>query len=131
MAKRDHTSEVRGRLTGQSLNTPDAEIYAGGFHEKAADQAIAIYETGGPVPDDMMGTTDSIQYPRIQVSVRAPAGKKDQGKSDADDVWRLLHDWSPSAYSRPQMLGSGVNFLGPDDDGRLKWSINLELFIDE
>lgn len=130
MSKRNHQSTIQGVLRSQGLNTPDGAIYAGAMHERMEDDCIAIVETGGPQPGDMMGTTESIQKPHVQVLVRAD--DKTQGKSDADDVWRIVHDWDGGTdYSRATMLQPTP--LGPDvdDDGRYRWSINAELFISE
>lgn len=131
MSKRDHTSTIQGLLTGQGLNVPDSQIYAGSLNAQMEDVCIAISETGGPGPDDMMGTTESVQHPQVQVVVRNR--DKTDGKSDADDVWEILHDWDGGTYyqNNERMLQSSA--LGPtfDDDGRRRWSINVELFISE
>jgi len=53
------------------------------------------------------------------------------GKSDARDVWQLVHDTEPTDYSRTDMLQSNPLYIGTDDDGRHRWTINAELFICE
>lgn len=130
MAKSDHTEAVRGVLTGQGLNIGDSNIYDGPFHENAPENAIAITESGGVRPANEFGSTTAIQRPQVQVTIRHD--DKTKAKSDADDVWRLLQDNTPSGgYSRSDMLQSSP--LGPiiDDDGRYKYTVNVELFIYE
>jgi hypothetical protein len=129
MAKRDHTDTVRDVLTGQGLNTPDGQIYASPLHEGMEDDIVWMVQTGGPAPQDQFGNTESIQHPTIQVRVRND--DVPTGKSDADDIWQLLHDTTPAGYSRTNMVQSGPIYLGADGDGRHDWSINAELFISE
>lgn len=130
MAKSNHQSAVRGILTGQSLNTPDDDIFSGPLHEKMPDVCITILETGGPSALDRFGdATASIQMPHIQVMVRND--DYTAGKSDADDIWALLHDNTPSGYSRTTMLQSTPIYLGSDDDFQHRWAVNIEMFIDE
>ena len=128
--KTDHLPNVQGLLTGQGLNVPDAQIYSGPIHEEMDHNCIAMVETGGSPPDDQYDGSESIQYPEIQIRIRHRDRTK--GKSDADDVWELVHDARPtSSYGKSNAIGSGPAFLGVDDDGRYEWSVNVELYISE
>jgi len=129
MAVRDHTDTVRDVLTGQGLGVPDSEIYAAPLDPDFADASIWIVQTPGTAPDDAFGTLESIQYPRVQVNVRNPSVP--DGKADAREVWRLVHDTEPTDYSRASMMQSSPLYIGTDDDGRHRWTINAELFICE
>lgn len=127
--KQDHPANVRSLLVGQGLNIPDSRIYAGPLHEEMEDDCITMVETGGPSADDAFGTREAIQHPRLQIMVRHD--DKVQGKSDADDVWQLLHDNEPSGYSRTTMLQSGPIHADVDDESRHYWTVNIEMFISE
>ena len=129
MAKSNHQTTVQNILQGQGLNVADSDIYAGPLHEKMGDACITIVESGGPGALNRMGSTESIQQPHVQVTIRN--SDYTDGKSDADDVWALLQDSNPSGYSRSTMLQSSPNPLGKDSEGRHKWSVNVRLFIDE
>jgi len=128
--KRDHLPNVRGLLTGEGLNIPDGDIYAGARHEGHADDVITMTEQGGVSALDTFGAGgEKIQRPVVQVLIRHTA--RDKGKSDADDAWGLIGDMDLADYSPPTMRGSGPIYLGKDTDGRHEWSINVELYICE
>jgi len=128
--KRDHTATLQGVLRGEGLNIADEDIYAGPLHERMADACIFMVETGGPAAQDTFGPGGpAIQTPTIQVRVRHD--DKAAGKSDADDVWALMHDMDEPDYSPPTMRNSGPQFIGVDGDGRYEWAINIELYITE
>lgn len=131
MAKRDHTTTIQGVLRGSGLTVPDDQIYAGMVHEGMPDICITMSETGGPGATGMMGTTESVQHPTVQVRVRHT--DKTDGKSDADDVWEILQNWEPGPdyQNNEKMLQSTALPMGQDDGGRYEWAINVELFISE
>ena len=127
--KRDHTATVQSVLQGQGLNVPDAQIYAGELNDGMEDTCIAIAETGGLGAGEQLDRSKAIQRPTVQVMVRNT--DKTQCKSDADDVWRILHDNTPSGYSPADMLQSSPIKAGKDNDGRHMYSVNVRLFIYE
>jgi len=129
-SKRNHKQTLRSELTGQGLNIPDSQIYAGRPNEGMENNAIFMVADPSLSPGDSFGAGgEAIQRPSISVRVRHE--EQDKGKSDADDVWQLLHDMNPADYSPPTMEQSGPIDGSRDDDGRFVWSVNVELFICE
>lgn len=129
--KSDHLSELESLLTGQGLNTPDAEIYGGPLQEQGmADQCITMREQSSSSPDDHFGIGGkAIQHPSVQVMVRG--SDRTQAKSDANGVWEILQNADISGYGPTRMPQSGPIYIDTDEDHREKYSVNVELWVYE
>lgn len=126
----DHAKAVRDYLDA-NLGLSGVSVYAGQWRDGMDDRAITIRETGGTQQRTYGETFGDVNDPTVQVMTRAAEGQRQQAKDDADAVWAAMRyarltDYELVYTEQPQSLP-----VGPDDEGRFRFSVNLRLTIQE
>jgi hypothetical protein len=94
-----------------------------GLMPDSPDQAVALYETGGPPPGQEKGGT-RLSEPTFQVRVRAGAHDYSAARTKIQEVFAELDDATISGYIFVFPLNAGPLPLGQDTNERphLTWN---------
>lgn len=95
--------------------------------ELVANQLINVLPTGGPPPMPFMGaaTNENLYAARVQVVVRSKAEQYESGEALARAVRAKLHLVVISGYVSVMAQESEPNYLGVDDRGLHRFSVNF------
>lgn len=95
-------------------------------------RAVFCLVTGGITPEDIVENSgESYHRPRVQIRVRDAQQDFAGGEVFATSVRDAVHLQVPAGYIECRAVESAPMYLGPDDQGRHEWSINVELLLRE
>ena len=125
--------EIAEYLTSEGLGTFDATGITGDIFIEtmpdSPDVAIGLFTTGGLAPD----VSTSVSRPRVQLIVRGGRDPR-EAAALAAQIYEALHGLRSMEFisggTRIMLCSavqSGAIRLGPDDNGRHEYSINLQL----
>jgi hypothetical protein len=122
------TSDVRTYLIDQGIaasdTTSDWAILIGGLSDQLNQPHMAILETSGFAPINVMGS-DYLSRPAFQILVRGEAGQYANAEAKAHAVYDTLHRAS-FAYLQTVEAAQNPVWLGYDEDhARPQWSLNF------
>ncbi len=101
------------------------------------DQVVYCLLRSGTAPIDFhpapgrSGYEPSDLRPRVQVIIRDKIGALDTGADLAEEIRTTLHLAEIAGYMDCRVTESQPNDLGPDEDGRPEWSINVDLRVSD
>lgn len=95
--------------------------------EVVANQHINVLQTGGPPPMPLMGSAPNanIYQARVQVTVRSKVDSFGPGEALARGVRDKLHLVVIAGYIDVLCQESEPNYLGVDERGLHRWSVNF------
>jgi hypothetical protein len=122
------TSDVRTYLIDQGIassdTTADWAILIGGLSDQLDQPHLAVLETSGFAPINVMGS-DYLSRPAFQILVRGATGDYANAESKAHAVYDTLHRTS-FAYQQTVEAAQNPVWLGYDEDyARPQWSLNF------
>ena len=122
------TSDVRTYLIDQGIaasdTTSDWAILIGGLSDQLNQPHLAVLETSGFAPINVMGS-NYLSRPAFQILVRGAAGQYAATETKAHAVYDTLHRAS-FAYQQTVEAAQNPVWLGYDEDhARPQWSLNF------
>ncbi|WP_224364224.1 minor capsid protein [Hyalangium versicolor] len=113
-------------LGSMSSNPPT--LYAGPFPASAPEILISCLSSGGETPEDYLaGTSRAYFRPEVTVRVRGPREKYRATLQRALDAWEALYGVQTPEYVLVKAQGAGPAYLGPDENGRHRFSFTVQL----
>jgi hypothetical protein len=94
-----------------------------------AQEAACVYvlQTGGPAPQDELGTGKAIVPYTVQVRVRSATGEYVNGRTLAKAVWAACHQAAITGFFGISVQQAGPMYLGEDEDGRHQFSFYVTM----
>lgn len=125
------TTDVRLHLISQGVavggTTQDWTCLIGGLSDQVARAQIAVMETGGLAPLDVMGTgdTETLTRPGVQILVRGNANDYSTTEAKAQAVWTTLHRQSFADFLTIEGTTNPIWLGYEPDTNRPLWSLNF------
>lgn len=89
--------------------------------------SVGVLQGGGSQVPYMGDTGTSSFASRVQVMVRGTVDAFATGEAVARAVYRKLHLSKPAGYISVLAVEADPVYLGPDEDGAHRWSMNFEV----
>ncbi len=89
--------------------------------------AVFCLLDGGPSPIACLGTEQRAERPNVQIHVRGEKGEYSDGLDVAESVRDAVHYAPLSGYIDVRVIESAPIYLGEEDDGQPRWSMNVDL----
>jgi len=96
-------------------------------------EAVFVLAAGGPRPEAYLlgGAGPELRYPGVQLITRSNPREFATGQTLARSVRDAVHHAPISGYTDAAVAETEPLYLGEDEDGRHRWSSNLELITEE
>jgi len=124
-----HAKAVRDYLDNSAgLSVP---LKWGVMRSGYADDVVVCKASGGSVTHYLNGGGENSAQPTVQVMVRGAPDGYEAAHTRARTIHDTLKVGAITGYDGTWVQQAQPNDLGPDDDGRHYFTVNVRLLIDE
>lgn len=116
------TVTLTAGVGGNLLLGPPRSTEAG-----VAQLAVFVLQSGGAAPVPYLGAGESFHESSVQVVVRSDAHAFATGEALARALHARAHLGTSAGFTFLRAVESEPNYLGTDDDGAHRWSINVRV----